>query len=80
MHTGTGRELTITTLPKTMKALVKPAAAPGMEMREVPVPAIGPDDVLVAVETASVCGTDLHIYHWDEWGRTPHQAAVYPGP
>lgn len=62
-----------------MQALVKPAAAPGMEMREMPVPAIGATDVLVAVETASVCGTDLHIYHWDEWAQARIKPPYIPG-
>jgi len=50
-----------------------------MEMREMPVPAIGPGDVLVAVETASVCGTDLHIYHWDEWAQARIKPPYIPG-
>ena len=62
-----------------MQALVKANAAPGMEMREVPVPAIGPTDVLIAVETASVCGTDLHIYHWDEWAQNRIKPPYTPG-
>jgi threonine 3-dehydrogenase len=66
-------------IPKTMQALVKPGAAPGMEMREMPVPSIGPSDVLVAVETASVCGTDLHIYHWDEWAQARIKPPYVPG-
>ena len=66
-------------IPKTMKALVKTQAAPGMEMREVPVPEIGPSDVLIAVETASVCGTDLHIYHWDEWAQARIKPPYTPG-
>jgi threonine 3-dehydrogenase len=66
-------------LPKTMQALVKSSAAPGMEMREVPVPAIGPTDVLVAVDTASVCGTDLHIFHWDEWAQARIRPPYIPG-
>jgi threonine 3-dehydrogenase len=66
-------------ISKTMQALVKTSAAPGMEMREMPVPAIGPNDVLVAVETASVCGTDLHIYHWDEWAQARIKLPYIPG-
>jgi threonine 3-dehydrogenase len=62
-----------------MQALVKPSAAPGMEMREVPVPSIGPTDVLIAVETASVCGTDLHIFHWDEWAQNRIKPPYIPG-
>jgi threonine 3-dehydrogenase len=50
-----------------------------MEMREVPVPQIGPTDVLVAVETASVCGTDLHIFHWDEWAQNRIKPPYTPG-
>jgi threonine 3-dehydrogenase len=66
-------------IPKTMHALVKPTAAPGMEMREMPVPEIGATDVLVAVETASVCGTDLHIYHWDAWAQARIKPPYIPG-
>jgi threonine 3-dehydrogenase len=66
-------------IPKTMRALVKATAAPGMEMREMPVPEIGAADVLVAVETASVCGTDLHIFHWDEWAQARIKPPYIPG-
>ncbi len=66
-------------LPRTMRALVKAHAAPGMEMREVPVPVPGPDDVMIAVETASVCGTDLHIYHWDRWAQHRIKPPYIPG-
>ncbi len=54
---------------QTMLALRKVAAAPGLRLDEVPVPSPAPDEVLVEVETASVCGTDLHIYGWDEWSQ-----------
>ncbi|MGH9542988.1 MAG: L-threonine 3-dehydrogenase [Terriglobales bacterium] len=53
----------------SMQALVKPAPAPGAELRSVRVPELGPHDVLVRVRIASICGTDLHIYEWDEWSR-----------
>jgi threonine 3-dehydrogenase len=53
----------------TMKALRKTQAAKGLEIAEVPVPAIGPTDVLVRVSAASICGTDLHIYGWDRWSQ-----------
>ena len=52
-----------------MLALRKTAAEPGLRLEEVPVPVPAPDEVLVEVETASVCGTDLHIYGWDEWSQ-----------
>jgi len=53
----------------TMKALRKMQAAKGLQMDTVAVPATGPTDVLVRVKTASICGTDLHIYGWDRWSQ-----------
>src|ERR1700675_5000234 len=53
----------------TMKALRKMQAAKGLQMDMVAVPSIGPTDVLVRVKTASICGTDLHIYGWDRWSQ-----------
>jgi threonine 3-dehydrogenase len=50
-----------------MQAVRKVEAAPGLVLENVPVPTIGESDVLVEVEAASVCGTDLHIWRWDEW-------------
>lgn len=54
---------------RTMRALVKAKAEPGIWMEERPVPEAGPDDVLVRVEKTAICGTDIHIYEWDEWAR-----------
>ena len=56
-------------MPETMPAVRKMAQGPGLEICEVPVPRPGPHDVLVYVEAASVCGTDLHIWTWDEWSQ-----------
>src|SRR5256885_9110537 len=56
-------------MPATMKALRKMQAAKGLQMDTVAVPATGPTDVLVRVKTASICGTDLHIYGWDRWSQ-----------
>jgi threonine 3-dehydrogenase len=53
----------------TMKALRKMNAGRGLSMESAPVPAIGAADVLVRVKTASICGTDLHIYGWDRWSQ-----------
>jgi threonine 3-dehydrogenase len=50
-----------------MLALVKPAPGPGLELREVPVPGIGINDVLIRVQRTGICGTDLHIEAWDPW-------------
>ncbi len=52
-----------------MKALVKREAAPGLWLADVPVPKIGINDVLIQVDRTGICGTDLHIYQWDEWAR-----------
>ncbi|MER3457399.1 MAG: L-threonine 3-dehydrogenase, partial [Chloroflexota bacterium] len=52
-----------------MKAVIKPRPGPGLEMAIRPIPAIGPNDVLVQVKAASICGTDLHIYRWDPWAQ-----------
>jgi threonine 3-dehydrogenase len=56
-------------IPRTMRALVKERPGPGMTLREVPVPAIGPTDVLIRVLKAGICGTDLHIWNWDPWSQ-----------
>src|ERR1700674_5439126 len=53
----------------TLKALWKKRAGRGLSMESAPVPAIGAADVLVRVKTASICGTDLHIYGWDRWSQ-----------
>ncbi len=52
-----------------MKALVKSKPEPGLWLEEVPAPEIGINDVLIRVRRASICGTDLHIYTWDDWAR-----------
>lgn len=53
----------------TMKALVKREAEVGLRLEDVPVPEIGINDVLIRVIKASICGTDVHIYNWDEWAQ-----------
>jgi threonine 3-dehydrogenase len=52
-----------------MKALVKAKDEPGLWLRDVPVPAIGSDEVLIRVKKTGICGTDIHIYAWDDWAR-----------
>jgi threonine 3-dehydrogenase len=54
---------------KTMKALVKRKPKTGLWLEEVPVPSIGLNDVLIRVDRTGICGTDLHIYKWDDWAR-----------
>lgn len=53
-----------------MKALVKAEAGAGLVMREVPRPEPGPNEVLIRVLRAGICGTDLHIYDWDHWAQS----------
>ena len=53
----------------SMLALRKLGREPGLRLVEVPIPAPAADEVLVEVEAASVCGTDLHIERWDEWAQ-----------
>jgi threonine 3-dehydrogenase len=66
-------------MPATMQAVVKAQAAPGIELREVPVPTPGPGEVLVRVTAASVCGTDLHIFNWDPWAQGRIHPPLIPG-
>src|SRR5580692_7157817 len=55
--------------PCSMKALVKEKPEPGLWLEEQPMPEIGPDDVLVKVHKTGICGTDIHIFNWDEWAQ-----------
>jgi len=54
-------------MQEMMKAVVKTRPGPGFEFVEVPVPDVGPRDILVKTRATSICGTDLHIYNWDPW-------------
>jgi threonine 3-dehydrogenase len=56
-------------MPSSMMALVKPGPGYGFRLAEVPIPQIGPTDVLIRVEKAGLCGTDHHIYAWDAWAQ-----------
>ncbi|WP_424988065.1 L-threonine 3-dehydrogenase [Microbulbifer sp. S227A] len=52
-----------------MKALEKSQAAQGLWLVDAPVPEIGPDDVLIKINKTGICGTDVHIWNWDEWAE-----------
>ncbi len=52
-----------------MKAIAKVSPAPGLNLIDVPEPAIRPGHVRLKIERGSVCGTDLHIYNWDKWSQ-----------
>jgi threonine 3-dehydrogenase len=53
----------------TMKALVKAEPAPGLWLRDIPVPEIQHNEVLIKIVKTAICGTDVHIYNWDAWSQ-----------
>jgi len=52
-----------------MKALMKKKPEPGLWMEDVPVPEVGSNDVLIKIQKAAICGTDIHIFNWDRWSQ-----------
>jgi threonine 3-dehydrogenase len=62
-----------------MKALYKPAAAPGFDMADRPEPDAGPGEVKIRVLRTGICGTDLHIEAWDAWAASAVDAPLIPG-
>jgi threonine 3-dehydrogenase len=62
-----------------MKAIVKSKAEKGVWLEEVPVPKTGPNDVLIKIKKSAICGTDLHIYKWDEWAQQTLKVPVTIG-
>ena len=52
-----------------MKALVKAKAEKGIWMQDIPEPSYGPNDVLIRMKKTAICGTDMHIWHWDDWAQ-----------
>ncbi len=56
-------------MTKQMKALVKAKSEVGIWMEQRPIPSPGPNDVLIRVKKTAICGTDVHIFKWDEWAR-----------
>ena len=54
---------------KTISALVKARGEPGLRLEQVPVPKTGVNDVLIRILKTSICGTDVHIYDWNDWAR-----------
>ena len=62
-----------------MKALRKMKPGPGLEMQQVPIPASKSNEVLIKVHKRAICGTDLHIYKWDEWSQNRLKPPVTTG-
>jgi threonine 3-dehydrogenase len=52
-----------------MKALVKAKPEVGIWMQDVPIPHVGANEVLIKIKKTAICGTDIHIYNWDEWSQ-----------
>lgn len=53
----------------SMKALVKKRSEPGLWLEDVPEPEVGDQDVLIKIKQTAICGSDIHIYKWDEWAQ-----------
>lgn len=62
-----------------MKALVKKEARPGLWLDEVPMPTFSIDEVLIKVHRTAICGTDVHIYKWDEWAQQTVPVPMHVG-
>ena len=70
-------------MPQKMKAVRKVERGPGLVVEEIPLPEVAKDEVLVQVEAASICGTDLHIWEWDDWSSqnvNPSFPSLSPSP
>lgn len=52
-----------------MKALVKAKPEEGIWLEDVAIPTVGPNDVLIKIKKTAICGTDIHIYKWDDWAK-----------
>ncbi len=63
-----------------MLALVKTGPGAGLELRDVPIPGVGINDILIRVHKTGICGTDLHIESWDAVGGPHDQAAARGRP
>jgi threonine 3-dehydrogenase len=66
-------------MSQTMRALVKREAAEGIWMEQVPIPSPGTNEVLIKLEKTAICGTDLHIYLWDDWAKRTIQPGLIIG-
>lgn len=52
-----------------MRAIVKDRAEEGLEMKQVPIPPVGAEDVKIRIHKTAICGTDVHIYQWNQWAQ-----------
>ncbi|PKM96534.1 MAG: L-threonine 3-dehydrogenase, partial [Elusimicrobia bacterium HGW-Elusimicrobia-3] len=62
-----------------MKALVKAKAEKGLWMQDVPAPEPADNEVLIKIKKTAICGTDIHIYQWDEWAQKTIPVPMHVG-
>ena len=62
-------------MQQMMDAIIKPTDGPGLALAKVPVPNAGPGEVRIKIHKTAICGTDVHIYDWNDWSK----AHVTPG-
>ena len=62
-----------------MRTLAKTKREPGIWMAEAPKPPVGPNDVLIRIRKTAICGTDMHIYNWDEWAQKTIPVPMHVG-
>ena len=62
-----------------MKALIKKYAKRGLWLGDVDMPTPGIDDVLIKIQRTAICGTDVHIYNWDEWAQKTIPVPMHVG-
>ncbi|MBP7581021.1 MAG: L-threonine 3-dehydrogenase [Vogesella sp.] len=62
-----------------MKALAKLQAAPGLSMTDVPMPEVGHNDLLIKITKTAICGTDIHIWNWDDWAQKTIPVPMHVG-
>ena len=62
-----------------MRTLAKTKREPGIWMSEAPKPEVGPNDVLIRIRKTAICGTDMHIYNWDEWAQNTIPVPMHVG-
>ncbi len=62
-----------------MKALAKLERAPGLTMTDVPMPVVGHNDVMIRIHKTAICGTDIHIWKWDEWAQNTIPVPMHVG-
>jgi len=62
-----------------MKALAKLERAPGLSLTDVAPPEVGPNDVLIRIKKTAICGTDIHIWNWDEWAQKTIPVPMHVG-